>query len=224
MEGRPSLAWRYPPDAESRTALRQQLVQARTQLPAAERTAAQAAIAARLEAIVEQLLGVRAQPSTDGLAGPVIGVYAAVRGEPNLQTCFEQWRARGWRLALPRITARDAPLQFGAWHADSALVADRFGIVVPEPFEPVTPDLLVVPCVGFDRRGWRLGYGGGFYDRTLAQHDVPAVGVAFDSAEVDGFEPHPHDRALRAIVTPRAVWRADAQSSEAGSRSMSSRK
>ena len=173
---------------------------------------------------MEQLLGPRAGPATDGLAGPVIGVYTAVRGEPDLRECFERWRARGWRLALPKVTARDAALQFGAWDADAALVADRFGIVVPVPFAPVLPDLLVAPCVGFDRRGWRLGYGGGFYDRTLAQHDVPAVGVAFDDAEVDGFEPHPHDRAMRAIVTPRAVWCACPQSSEAGSRSMSPRK
>ena len=223
MEGRPSLAWRYPPDAESRAALRRQLVQARTELPAAERAAAEAAIASRLTQIVEQLLAQHPQPSTDGVAGPVIGVYAAARGEPDLRACFEQWRARGWCLALPQVAARDAPLRFGAWHAHTALIADRFGIAVPEPFVPVWPNLLVVPCVGFDRRGWRLGYGGGFYDRTLAQRDVPAVGVAFDDALVDGFEPHAHDRPMRVIVTPRAVWPASPQSSEAGSRSMSPR-
>ena len=83
---------------------------------------------------------------------------------------------------------------------------DRFGIAVPEPFEPVRPALLVIPCVGFDRRGWRLGYGGGFYDRTLAGLDAAAVGVAFEEAEVDGFAPQPHDRRLDAVVTPRAVW------------------
>lgn len=199
MNGQASLAWRYRPQPAARAALRQRMIAAREAMPAAGRAAAQAALADRLQAVVERLL------IDEPARAAVIGVYLPVRGEPDLTERFERWRADGWQLALPRVTARHAPLEFGLWPAHATLVPGRFGIAVPEPFVPVAPDLLIAPCVGFDARGWRLGYGGGFYDRTLAALDVPAVGVAFDEAEVDGFEPHPHDRPMRAIVTPRAT-------------------
>lgn len=205
MNGQASLAWRYPPDAASRAALRARLIEARLALPAAERTRAEDALAARLQDTVERLMGAA------GCVGPAtVAVYRPVRGEPDPIASVAAWRGRGWRLALPRVVARDAPLEFGLWPEGGVLRPGRFGIEQPEPFVPVRPDVIVAPCVGFDVRGWRLGYGGGFYDRTLAAlGDVPAVGVAFDEARVEGFEPQAHDRRLRAIVTPGASWLAE---------------
>lgn len=204
---RSSLARGAMADPGQRRALRQRLIDARLGLPGAAREAAQQALARRLDALVQGLAaaGPRA-PAAPGDA-PILGVFVASRGEPDLAELYDRWRARGWRLALPRVVARDAPLEFGAWPRGAGLVPDRFDIPVPEPFVPVRPTLLVVPCVGFDARGWRLGYGGGFYDRTLAVLEVPAVGVAFDGARVD-FEPAAHDRPLAAVVTPSAVWAA----------------
>lgn len=197
-----SLAWRYPPDAASRAALRARLIEARLALPAADRMRAEEAIAVRLQQAVEQLTG-----ASGAVVVPTVAVYRPVRGEPDPSASIAAWRGQGWRLALPRVVARDAPLEFGAWPQDGALVPGRFGIEQPEPFVVVCPDVIVAPCVGFDARGWRLGYGGGFYDRTLAMlGDVPALGVAFDQARVEGFEPQLHDRRLRVIVTPSASW------------------
>lgn len=136
-----------------------------------------------------------------GTGGPVIGVYWPIRGEPQLAPACATWHARGWDLALPRVVAPDAPLAFGRWRANATLVADAFGTRVPDPFEPVDPVLLVAPCLGFDARGYRLGYGGGFYDRTLARLRVPVVGVCHECAQVSGFEPGSHDRPLTALIT-----------------------
>ncbi len=130
----------------------------------------------------------------------VLGVYWPIRGEPELAPCHARWRAQGRTLALPRI-AEGGALEFGRWQDDGELRTGRFAIPVPHPFEPVEPDLLIVPCVGFDLRGYRLGYGGGHYDRTLALRPVEAIGVGYDACELERFDADAHDRPLRAIVT-----------------------
>ena len=135
----------------------------------------------------------------------VIAVYWPIRGEPELPTGDRAGFWGGRELALPRVRARDEPLQFGRWPPDAALCFDRWGIATPEPFEPVEPDLLVIPCVGFDRRGFRLGYGAGFYDRTLEARTVPTIGVAWDWSEIDSLAWEPHDRPLDRIITERRV-------------------
>jgi len=99
-------------------------------------------------------------------------------------------------------------LNFHAWVRDAPMRAADFGIPVPARGRPVQPDCLLIPCVGFDARRFRLGYGGGYYDRTLAQ-TVPwplCVGVAFDSARVETIEPQPHDIALDAVITDAAIY------------------
>ncbi len=100
-----------------------------------------------------------------------IGVYLPIRSEPDLSACYAQWRAQGRRLALPVVTGKNEPLTFRVWEAGALLRTAAFGVQVPETDETVVPDVLVIPCVGFrvlDGRPYRLGYGGGFYDRTLA--------------------------------------------------------
>ena len=153
-------------------------------------------------ALRERLLHWLSRPSL-GPAG-VLGVYWPIHGEPDLRPCREHWRSRGQTLALPRVGA-DGVLEFGCWENDEALRPDRFSIPVPDPFRPVVPDLLIVPCVGFDSRGYRLGYGGGHYDRTLSRHPVKTVGVAWDACELSDFAPGAHDRPLDVIVTESRV-------------------
>ena len=134
-----------------------------------------------------------------------IGVYLPIRSEPDLSACYAQWRAQGRRLALPVVTGRNEPLTFRVWDAEAPLRTAAFGVQVPETDETVVPDVLVIPCVGFrvlDGRPYRLGYGGGFYDRTLAAHPFPTVGVAYDQAETVSLTLMAWDRPLSRLVTP----------------------
>ena len=133
----------------------------------------------------------------------VIGVYAPMRSEPDLGLLYAQWRAEGRQLALP-VTVRDQPLRFCRWNADSVLAADRFGVATPIERTWVEPDCLIIPCVGFHRAGsqvYRIGYGGGYFDRTLAARPVTAIGVGYDVLETPEFEPARFDVPLDALVT-----------------------
>lgn len=131
----------------------------------------------------------------------VLALYWPIRGEPDLRAVLGSLVEAGWQLALPSVAGRESPLEFGRWQPGQAMRAVSFGLMLPDPFEPVLPDLLVIPCVGFDRRGYRLGYGAGFYDRTLAGRPVPTVGVAYDGCELTAFAAQPHDRPLDWVVT-----------------------
>ncbi len=201
-----NLAWsRVGPD--ERTEVRRQLLAARNALTTLERVAADAALIDHLDPTVcaglERLSNPTKQPPILQSA-PVIGVYWPVRGEPDLSAWYQRLRGRGWRLALPQAAASE-PLVFGLWGPAQTLVAGPWQIALPDPFLPVEPDLLIVPCVGFDARGWRLGYGGGFYDRTLAIRRIPAIGVARSGGQVGALVPQTHDIALDAIVTERGA-------------------
>lgn len=184
----------------SRQAQRARLLASRLAWPAAERKSAVKAILASLH----QLLADLTAPS-------VIGVYWAIRAEPELPGAEDRPYWHPHALALPRVRAREAPLEFGLWRPSAPIILDRWGIGTPDPFEPVEPARLIIPCVGFDRRGYRLGYGGGFYDRTLATRRIPTIGVAFDRCELDDFEALPHDRPLDLIVTESRVIRSGGQ-------------
>lgn len=132
-----------------------------------------------------------------------LGVYWPIRDEPDPRAAYEELTMRGVQLALPVVVARDAPLRFAAWSPGDPLRADAFGVPVPEIVSSVQPDALLLPCVGFNAGRFRLGYGGGFYDRTLAQVPRPlAVGIAYASGLVD-FNADPHDIALDDVITER---------------------
>jgi len=190
-----------------RAALRGDLLRWRRQLSAPWRCTADAAIVRRLRALLAGIV-MRAH----GAAGPyVVGVYWPVRGEPDLTDLFGSWSQGGVRLGLPVVDAADAPLRFVAWAPGDATTAAAMGIPRPVAGITVTPDVLVVPCVGFDARCHRLGYGGGFYDRTLAMRRaagavaVRAVGVGYDAAEIADLAAAPHDEPLDAVVTQSRV-------------------
>lgn len=131
--------------------------------------------------------------------------YAAMRGEIDPMPLMERWDGP---VCLPVVEEAGRPLSFRSWGPGEALVPGAFGALVPEGGAAVEPEVLVVPLVAFTRDGDRLGYGGGFYDRTLeglrARGTVHAVGFAWAAQEVDALPLEPTDQRLDAIVTEAA--------------------
>ncbi len=141
-------------------------------------------------------------------AGRPLAGYAAMRTEIDpLPAMLEM--ARHGSVALPVIEAQARPLTFRRWLSGAAMIDGPFGTRLPAAGEPVVPEVLIVPLVGFDRRGGRLGYGGGYYDRTLAAlrraGPVTAIGFAFAAQEDDALPLEPTDEPLDLIVTEREV-------------------
>lgn len=136
-----------------------------------------------------------------------LAVYSPIRGEPDLMTTWTALSAAGIALALPIVVAPDASLAFVAWQPGAAMMRDAFGVAIPAlPHRHVIPDAIAVPCLGITPQRIRLGYGGGFYDRTLAQlQSVTSIGIAFDCNRID-FEAQAHDIALQAVVTESGVF------------------
>ena len=138
----------------------------------------------------------------------VLGVYWPIRSEPDLSEAYEVIAAGGIKLALPVVVEKDAPLRYNAWTPGEPMQKDAFGVAIPASSTVVAPQAILVPCVGFNRERFRLGYGGGFYDRTLAAQVRPlAIGIAYAMAMVS-FAPDAHDIALDAIITES--WQLEA--------------
>lgn len=131
----------------------------------------------------------------------VIGVYWPIRNEPDLRPTYAVLSAQGVQLALPVVVDKDVPLRFVRWTPGDTMLKDSFGVAIPAHQTIVSPQALLIPCVGFNRERLRLGYGGGFYDRTLALSPRPStvgIGYANGLAEFDGAA---HDIALDMILT-----------------------
>ena len=144
--------------------------------------------------------------------GRTIALFAPFRDEIDTFPLAAALRADGARLALPVILGRERPLAFRLWQPDDALAPQgAYGIPTPSAEAPeVRPDLVVVPLAAFDRRGYRIGYGAGFYDRTLAQlraeRPVRALGYAFACQEVPRAPDEPHDEPLDMMITEVAAF------------------
>jgi len=130
------------------------------------------------------------------------GVYSPIQAEPSLFEVFPMLAELGIKLALPAAPVRDQALTFSEWKPGDELMKDRYGVLVPlEAALPVRPDVLFIPCVGYTANGYRLGYGGGFYDRTLAEIPKPkTVGIAYRICQCD-LEVQAHDIAMDFIIT-----------------------
>lgn len=135
--------------------------------------------------------------------GRTVGVYWPFRGEPSLRPWMEQINAGGARCALPIVVERHAPLVFRSWWPGATMARGIWNIPVPADGIAVRPDIVVSPVVGFDATCYRLGYGGGFYDRTLqAMARKPLViGVGFAMSSVPTIHPLPHDIPMDLIIT-----------------------
>ena len=129
-----------------------------------------------------------------------------MREEPDLRDVYAELAAQGVQLALPLVVARDAPLQFAAWTPGEPLEVDAMGVSIPAQISAqgrimLNPEALLIPCVGFNAARVRLGYGGGYYDRTLAVAPRPlAIGIAYANG-LASFDAAPHDAALDLIIT-----------------------
>ncbi|SLN47237.1 putative 5-formyltetrahydrofolate cyclo-ligase [Roseivivax jejudonensis] len=143
-----------------------------------------------------------------GYRGVPVSGYMPIRTEIDPLPAMAEASAHG-PVAVPVIRGRGRPLDFARWQPGCALVPGPFGAPVPTQHEPVVPEILIVPLLAFDRRGHRLGYGGGFYDRTLAglraRGPVLAVGFAFAAQEADEIPVEPTDAPLDLVVTEHEI-------------------
>ena len=144
--------------------------------------------------------------------GAIVAGFWPMGAEIDIRPLLLALQGRGHRLALPVTPRRGNPLSFRAWHFGMPLVAGPFGTRQPPPESPqVTPDFLLVPLLAFDARGHRLGYGGGYYDRTLA--DLPfaaALGVGFASQRLPLVPSGPTDIPLPRIATEAGILQSEA--------------
>jgi 5-formyltetrahydrofolate cyclo-ligase len=178
-----------------RKAERERLITMRLAIPADKRAEDSAGIAANLDRLL---------PS---LEGKIVSLYWPLRGEPDLRGWLASILQRGAICALPVVAQKNAPLVFHRWRPGEKLVRGFWNIPVPEKEEAVTPDIALAPVVGFDERGYRLGYGGGYFDRTLAVLPPTrrVIGVGYSAFAIATIYPLPHDIPMDAIVTEGGI-------------------
>lgn len=177
---------------QSKAHLRRALLALRAGLATDVKQAQDAAIGAAL------LAWLRAHPVA------LLGVYWPIRAEPDLRPVYDALAAAGIALALPMMRGAESPLAFAAWTPGAPLVFDRWGIATPASVHLVAPQALLIPCIGFTPQQHRLGYGGGFYDRTLARQPRPlAIGIAYASG-CTNFAVDPYDIAMDVVITEAA--------------------
>ena len=159
-------------------------------------------------------VGLAAQglPVSRNAQNNIISAFHSFGTEISTFEFFDKLVAEGWTTALPVVVAKNTPLVFRQWAPGDKLVPGRWDIKVPPEMAPeVQPDVLLVPMLAFDRRGYRLGYGGGFYDRTLQRlretAAVTAVGLAYDEQHVDEVPHLLHDEPLDWVLTPSGLRR-----------------
>src|SRR5258706_7000499 len=135
-----------------------------------------------------------------------LGFYWPFNGEVDPRVAMLRLRERGARAALPVVIEKNAPLEFREWTPDVATVPGVFGLPVPQSAK-VVPDAVLMPPVGFDAQGYRLGYGGGYFDRTLAAlaPQPLKIRLAREVSRIDTSHPQPHDIAMDFLITPRGI-------------------
>jgi 5-formyltetrahydrofolate cyclo-ligase len=180
-----------------KSAMRVAALTCRDAIPAETRGAAAASVAARDFPIAVA-------------RGAVVAGYAPMRSEFDPRPLMLRLAAEGATLALPVVTGRDVPLTFRTWVPGDALVTAAFGMQEPSgEAEPLVPDILLVPLAAFDRAGHRIGYGAGYYDRTLtalrSRKSIIAIGLAFAAQETEKIAADSHDAPLDLILTEAGV-------------------
>ena len=143
-------------------------------------------------------------------AGTVVAFCWPYKGELDARFAVRHWRERGAVAALPEVVARNSPLRFRKWWPGAPMRAGVMGIPVPDGTEVVVPDIALVPMVGWDDHGYRLGYGGGYFDATLAAL-VPrpvAIGLSQELFRLETIFPVAHDIPMDFVVTEAAIYRA----------------
>jgi 5-formyltetrahydrofolate cyclo-ligase len=185
-----------PGDVGWRRAQRRRLIAARLAMAPTVREAASRKIEAALET--------RFPPGIE----PLVGAYWPIQGEfdplPYLGRCLEA----GAQAALPAAASPGSPLEYRPWTPATEMQSGRWDILHPAEGPAVTPSVLLVPLLGFDAQGHRLGYGGGFFDRTLEvlRPRPIAVGLGFEAGRLQTLSPLAHDEPMNVIITEAGVF------------------
>lgn len=181
----------WPEIRRWRKDMRSHLITQRMSIASEQRQAWSARISEKLAATLSA--------STDSL----IGFYWPFQGEYDARPTLTALQDRGVRLALPLVVEKDQPLMFRAWSPGSAMTRGIWNIPIPAEGEPVVPDVVIAPLVGYDEHGYRLGYGGGYYDRTIAAmpNKPLCIGVGFALARLETIHPQTHDIPMDMIHT-----------------------
>jgi 5,10-methenyltetrahydrofolate synthetase len=179
-----------------RKAERARLIAAREATPPAERNAWNERIGARL------FDAFRISEET------IVGYCWPYRGEFDARFVVRRWRERGALAALPAVVDPKGPLEFRKWWPGAPMKPGVYDIPVPDGTEVVVPDVAIVPMNAFDGHGYRLGYGGGYFDRTLAAcgRRLVAIGIAYEMLRVETIHPQAHDMPMDFVVTESAVY------------------
>ncbi|MCF6100341.1 5,10-methenyltetrahydrofolate synthetase [Mesorhizobium muleiense] len=174
-----------------RKAERERLIAARLAVPADARTAMSQRIGKNLDAVIGDI------------AGRMVSLYWPFRGEPDLRAWMASVNERGGRTALPVVVEKARPLIFRAYAPGDRLEKGVWNIPIPAGGDPVLPDIVISPVVGIDPRQYRLGYGGGFFDRTLAAMPFKplVIGVGYELQRIATIYPQPHDIPMDRVVT-----------------------
>ena len=185
----PLTAW--PEIARWRKAERERLIAERLAISADDRAAMARTIADRLDATIGDV------------AGRVVSLYWPFRGEPDLRPWMASVIERGGMTALPIVVEKAQPLVFRAYKPGDPLEKGVWNIPIPAAGEPVIPDVVIAPLVGVDPQNYRLGYGGGFFDRTLAALPRKAlvIGVGYAMQHIPTIHPQAHDIPMDRVVT-----------------------
>lgn len=147
----------------------------------------------------------------------VIGLYWPIKGELDCRPLAEPLLKAGWILSLPVINNETGKLDFARWQPATSMTAGIWNIPVPTSPEWLSPTRFLVPLVGFDIANYRLGYGGGYYDRTLADKndDVETIGVGMEMGRFDSIHPHALDIPMRRIITEAGIQLPEPQNDSA---------
>ncbi|MBS0664362.1 MAG: 5-formyltetrahydrofolate cyclo-ligase [Verrucomicrobia bacterium] len=178
-----------------RKELRRQLIDRRMACGPAERSAWSKAINGHLIA------------GFGRLAGLVVGFCWPYKGEADPRPFIQELRRQGSRVALPAVVVKARPLEFREWWPHAPMAAGALGIPVPAGTPILAPDAVLVPPVGIDGGGWRLGYGGGYFDRTLASlspHPIK-ICIAYEMARIATIHPQPHDIPMDFVVSEAGI-------------------
>lgn len=172
-----------------RKAMREQLIAARMAVPPEARARAAEVIAERLVELVEP--------------GQIFSFYWPTKGELDFRTLAALLHARGVTPALPVVVEKNRPMQFRPWRPKAPMMRGIWNIPQPATEDTVVPDIALAPVVGFSADGYRLGYGGGYFDRTLARLAPRplTIGVGLEMQLIETIRPLPHDIRLDAIMT-----------------------
>lgn len=178
-----------------RKAERARLIDSRLAIPADARAAMAGKIAEGLDAAI------------GNVSGRIVSLYWPFRGEPDMRPWIGSVIARGGTIALPIVVEKARPLIFRAYKPGDRLEKGVWNIPIPAEGPAVLPDIVISPLVGVDPQRYRLGYGGGFFDRTLAAMPTKplVIGIGYDIQRIPTIHPQPHDIPMDRIVTETTV-------------------